>query len=152
MVSFNGNSIAATPEILSVTRIVRKPEEMNEKTGTYRSTQDRMQEQVTTNTIGKECLQGGIIMAINMPYKAMPSEAVTEAGSAEQIKAPNAVPRDHPIIGPLISPNKYQLVRGLSSEEATANVSSVMPNENKKRSPIVTWSSSRWDKDNDINM
>ena len=92
------------------------------------------------------------MIAINIAYKAIPIAFARLTGNDEQIIAPSTVPSVQPQAGNKISPNIYSNDNLPDSNEATVNVSSVMPKENISLCQSFVLLSIFWDKDNDINI
>lgn len=99
---------------------------MPEKNGTYLITQQRIALIATVKATPLFFSDGGIIIAVNMAYKAIPSEQVTIAGRILPHSAPASVPVVQPMYGKKDSPKKYLNPMGLGLETATAKISSVI--------------------------
>ena len=91
-------------------------------------------------------IDGGIIMAINIAYSAIPKALVTVKGKDEPASAPKRVPKDQPTYGNITSPKKYFLFIRPCFEDDTAKISSVINAEKKNLSLVPKEPSSFCDK------
>ena len=103
--SSSGHRKAPIPAAIIVDIIVLNPLEIKLNSGIYLSRRFIAIEITIIIKMGRDFFAGGTIIAINMAYKAIPIALLMESGSAEQVKAPKAVPKLQPIIGPRINPS-----------------------------------------------
>ena len=132
--------------------MIRKPEEIKEKTGTYFRMQFAATAITTIISTWKESREAGTISAMNMPYKAIPMAFWRAAGSTEEMLPPRTVPRFQPMIGKRISPNIYGARRIPGFKEAITKVSSVIPKLKPIRAGSPVPFSSRCPRDRDMSM
>ena len=76
---------------------------------------------------GFDFLDGGIIIAMNIAYNAIPIAPLRLGGRRLDAHAPKSVPNVQPQNGPVISPYIYEADNALGSVAARAKVSSVIP-------------------------
>ena len=93
-----------------------------------------------TINILKSASPAGTTIAINIPYKAIPKDKSNISGSRLPASAPSNVPTDQPAHGNNIKPIKYFLFISCFWVTATANISSVIPNEQSSLSFKVNFS------------
>lgn len=82
----------------------------------------------TTRRTARDFLAGGMIIAINMAYRAMPIADSIDCGIIEPHSAPSAVPPTQPVNEQSISPAIYLKFKSQYLLTATAKISSVLPN------------------------
>lgn len=103
--SSKGQKKAPIPAPKIVAVIILNPLDIKLKSGMYLSAIFMQIEIRIIIKIDRDFLAGGIMIAINMAYKAIPIAPLMDSGSAELVNAPKVVPKLQPMIGPVISPS-----------------------------------------------
>ncbi len=85
--------------------MIRNPPDIKEKTGMYFNPMVIKTDNRTMINIGLDFLDGGTIIAMNIAYKAIPIALLMDKGNDSDIRAPIAVPKVQPAIGPVINPS-----------------------------------------------
>ena len=100
-----GHKAAPVPAPKMVAIITLKPLDIKLNSGMYLSSIFIAIETSIIINMDLDFLAGGIIIAINIAYKAIPIALLMDCDNAEQVKAPKAVPKLQPTMGPVISPS-----------------------------------------------
>ena len=97
--------MAHIPAINTVKIIILKPDEISLRTGVISKSRLDIIDAIISPRITLFFLAGGMIIAINIPYKATPNALKTLAGRMLPDSAPRNVPKVHPGTATQIAPN-----------------------------------------------
>ena len=91
-------------EAETVAMIVQNPSDINSNTGIYRIRHMIVMDIRITYKIGACFFAGGMMMAMNMAYRAIPIAPFAISGRIPEVQAPRKVPADQPRYGKVINP------------------------------------------------
>ena len=102
-----GNLKAAKADATTAQIITTQPKDSIFKTGVYLKIQLITAEIITVISIGVTFFAGGIIIAKNIPYIAMPKALYSDCGKSDAAVAPKSVERHQLRYAGIMSPAKY---------------------------------------------
>ena len=91
-------------EITTVKRIVRVPSDKSDNSGSLEKQKLVTKLIITKPEITLFFFAGGMMMAMNMAYRAIPIAPFAISGRIPEVQAPRKVPADQPRYGKVINP------------------------------------------------